>query len=104
MPLFEKIDAPILPHMGWNTVNAGMGSSLFQGVRTKSSSYGCIRGEEKVGAVPTTCTLRSDFLAAVEDRSVAATQFHPENCQRCGFNSLRIGVICYELSRTSSSR
>jgi glutamine amidotransferase len=28
----EQLEAPILPHMGWNTVDAASGSALFQGV------------------------------------------------------------------------
>ena len=32
----EKLDAPILPHMGWNTVEVGSGSSLFKGIESES--------------------------------------------------------------------
>ena len=28
----QKLDAPILPHMGWNTVEVGPGSTLFEGI------------------------------------------------------------------------
>ena len=86
----EKIDAPILPHMGWNTVNAGMGSSLFQGVQNESfyfvHSYAV---KKKVGAVSTTAHYGSDFLAAVEDGPVAATQFHPEKSGDAGLQLIK---------------
>ncbi|MEI8214626.1 MAG: imidazole glycerol phosphate synthase subunit HisH, partial [Actinomycetota bacterium] len=32
----EKIDAPILPHMGWNTVQAGAATTLFKGIEKES--------------------------------------------------------------------
>ena len=32
----EKLSAPILPHMGWNTVSAPTGSTLFAGVQDQS--------------------------------------------------------------------
>jgi glutamine amidotransferase len=74
----EKIDAPILPHMGWNTVNAGAGSLLFQGVQSESfyfvHSYAV---KNKVGAVPTTANYGTEFLAAVEDRSDSSYAISP---------------------------
>lgn len=86
----EKIDAPILPHMGWNTVNAGAGSLLFQGVQSESfyfvHSYAV---KNKVGAVPTTANYGTEFLAAVEDGPIAATQFHPEKSGDAGLHLIK---------------
>ena len=31
----EQLEAPILPHMGWNTVEVGEGSQLFRGVENE---------------------------------------------------------------------
>jgi glutamine amidotransferase len=81
----EKLDAPILPHMGWNTVAAGAGTSLFKGVEDQSfyfvHSYAV---KKKVGAVATLSHHGEDFLAAVEDGVIAATQFHPEKSGDAG--------------------
>ena len=31
-----ELDAPVLPHMGWNTVEAGEGSRLFRGIERRA--------------------------------------------------------------------
>jgi glutamine amidotransferase len=81
----EKLGAPILPHMGWNTVTTGTGSSLFKGVEDQSfyfvHSYAV---KKKVGAIATMSHHGQDFLAAVEDGVIAATQFHPEKSGDAG--------------------
>ena len=81
----EKLDAPILPHMGWNTIATGTGSSLFKGVEDQSfyfvHSYAV---KKKVGAIATMSHHGQDFLAAVEDGVIAATQFHPEKSGDAG--------------------
>src|SRR5690349_21744458 len=35
----DRLDAPVLPHMGWNTVAAPAGSALFAGVPDGSRFY-----------------------------------------------------------------
>jgi glutamine amidotransferase len=86
----EKLEAPILPHMGWNTVSPGTGSSLFKGVEKESfyfvHSYAV---KEKVGAIPTMAHHGEDFLAAVEDGIIAATQFHPEKSGDAGLHLIK---------------
>ena len=81
----EKLDAPILPHMGWNTVIAGAGTSLFKGVEDQSFYFvHSYTVKKKVGAVATLSHHGEDFLAAVEDGVIAATQFHPEKSGDAG--------------------
>ena len=86
----EKLDAPILPHMGWNTVEVGSGSSLFKGIESESfyfvHSYAV---KKKVGAVATMAHHGEDFLAAVEDGVIAATQFHPEKSGDAGLHLIK---------------
>jgi len=81
----EKLDAPILPHMGWNTVTAGAGSELFRGVEDQAfyfvHSYAV---NKKVGPIATMSHHGQDFLAAIEDGVIAATQFHPEKSGDAG--------------------
>lgn len=81
----EKLNAPILPHMGWNTVIPGAQTSLFKGVEDQSfyfvHSYAV---KKKVGSIATMSYHGEDFLAAVEDGVIAATQFHPEKSGDAG--------------------
>ncbi len=82
----SRIDAPILPHMGWNTVSAPNGSQLFDGVTDESfyfvHSYAA-KGTID-GAKVTTASYGEDFVAAVERGKVSATQFHPEKSGKAG--------------------
>ncbi len=86
----EKIQAPILPHMGWNTVVAGSGSALFAGIEEESfyfvHSYAV---KKKVGAIATMSHHGQDFLAAIEDGVIAATQFHPEKSGDAGLQLIK---------------
>ena len=86
----ERLDAPILPHMGWNTVSVGSGSSLFRGIEKESfyfvHSYAV---KQRVGAIPTMAHHGEDFLAAVEDGVIAATQFHPEKSGDAGLHLIK---------------
>jgi len=86
----EKLEAPILPHMGWNTVKAGADSQLFNGVEDESfyfvHSYAV---KNPVGAISTLSNYGEDFLAAVEDGAIAATQFHPEKSGDAGLHLIK---------------
>ena len=86
----EKLEAPILPHMGWNTVKAGAGSQLFKGVEEEAfyfvHSYAV---KNPVGTISTLSNYGEDFLAAVEEGAVAATQFHPEKSGDAGLHLIQ---------------
>lgn len=84
-----RLDAPVIPHMGWNVVNAAAGSTLFQGLDADARfyfvhSYAAQRWEGYPGALLTWATHQVPFLAAVEDGPLAATQFHPEKSGDAG--------------------
>lgn len=86
----EKLDAPILPHMGWNTVSVGVGSSLFKGVENESFYFVHTYAVKKqIGAITTMAHHGEDFLAAVEDGVIAATQFHPEKSGDAGLHLIQ---------------
>jgi len=82
----SQMDAPILPHIGWNTVSVGEGSRLFAGVENERfyfvHSYAATTKVD--GAVNTFSNYGSDFLAAVETPYFVATQFHPEKSGDAG--------------------
>jgi glutamine amidotransferase len=94
----ERLDAPIVPHMGWNTVDVASGSTLFAGVEKERfyflHSYGVRSWElppSELLAPPvvTWSTHGSPFVAAVENGPLAATQFHPEKSGDAGSTVLR---------------
>jgi glutamine amidotransferase len=84
-----KLDAPVIPHMGWNTVAAADGSTLFDGLDDATRfyfvhSYAAQRWQGDDGARLTWATHHVPFLAAVEDGPLSATQFHPEKSGDAG--------------------
>ncbi|MBV8966504.1 MAG: imidazole glycerol phosphate synthase subunit HisH [Mycobacteriaceae bacterium] len=84
-----RLDAPVIPHMGWNVVEAGPGSGLFDGLEADTRfyfvhSYAAQRWEGNPTAALTWATHHVPFLAAVEDGALAATQFHPEKSGDAG--------------------
>lgn len=84
-----RLDAPVIPHMGWNVVDAGAGSRLFDGLPADTRfyfvhSYAAQCWEGRPSAVLTWATHHVPFLAAVEDGALAATQFHPEKSGDAG--------------------
>ncbi|HWM57852.1 MAG TPA: imidazole glycerol phosphate synthase subunit HisH [Pseudonocardia sp.] len=95
----ERLKADVLPHMGWNTVRAPAGSVLFDGLDADTRyyfvhSFGVRRWElEPSTAIrPPLVTWAhhgEDFVAAVENGSLAATQFHPEKSGDAGATLLR---------------
>lgn len=94
----EQLDAPILPHIGWNTVETAKGSKLFKGVEHERfyfvHSYGVKKWELVVDgplAAPkvTWGDYGGKFVAAVENGPLSATQFHPEKSGQAGIQLLR---------------
>ncbi len=92
-----ELDAPVLPHMGWNTVNPGEGSTLFRGIEDERfyfvHSYAAQEWTLDVvrpfrEPVVTWCDHGTPFLAAVENGPLSATQFHPEKSGEAGIRLL----------------
>ena len=114
----RQLDAPVLPHMGWNTVEAPAGSALFAGIGDERfyfvHSYAATdwtlegratgdRGDgsdaaaqavhpSAAGATAPLVTWAEHgerFIAAVENGPLSATQFHPEKSGDAGIQLLR---------------
>ena len=109
----EKLDADVLPHMGWNTVEVGDGSSasalgepaaeptkMFAGIKESERfyfvhSYGVQEwelltdGRTEPPLVHWASHGRSRFVAAVENGPLWATQFHPEKSGEAGLQLLQ---------------
>ena len=85
--------------MGWNTVRPPEGSALFAGIEDERfyfvHSYGVQSWEFDVAQplmTPPAVTWAShggDFIAAVENGPLTATQFHPEKSGEAGLQLLR---------------
>ena len=93
----RELDAPVLPHMGWNTVEPGVGSRLFAGIEQERfyfvHSYGAQEWLLEVEPpfpqpVLTWTEYGAPFLAAVENGPLSATQFHPEKSGEAGIRLL----------------
>ncbi len=81
----SKIQAPILPHMGWNDVESATDSTLFNGIEDQSFYFvHSYAAKKAVGIRQSWTTYGEKFLAAIEDEYVSATQFHPEKSGDAG--------------------
>lgn len=87
----ERLDAPVVPHMGWSRVSAAPGSRLLDGIGQERfyfvHSYAARRLlAGRAGGEPavTTAEHGTTFVAAVEDGVLAGTQFHPEKSGDAG--------------------
>jgi imidazole glycerol-phosphate synthase subunit HisH len=95
----DRLEADVVPHMGWNTVRAPAGSVLFEGLDARGRfyfvhSYAARRWELEVHPpfpepMVTWATHGDDFVAAVENGPLAATQFHPEKSGDAGAQLLQ---------------
>jgi imidazole glycerol-phosphate synthase subunit HisH len=86
----ERMSAPVLPHMGWNTVVSADGSALFDGVAAERFYFVHSYAAAPAGDGETLATHGdTTFVAAVERGVLAATQFHPEKSGDAGLHLLR---------------
>ena len=96
----ERLDADILPHMGWNTIDAAPDSAMFAGIDGSTRfyfvhSYGVQRWEFPEGGITTPPLVSwathqsARFVAAVENGPLWATQFHPEKSGDAGAELLK---------------
>ena len=80
-----RLEADIVPHMGWNTVSVPAGSALFAGVEEERFYFVHSYAARTVPDVLlTTCVHGQEFAAAVERGVLSATQFHPEKSGDAG--------------------
>jgi glutamine amidotransferase len=86
----RRISAPVLPHMGWNTVQPADGSVLFDGLEGERFYFvHSYAARPSGGAGETVAEHGERFLAAVEQGPLSATQFHPEKSGDAGAQLLR---------------
>jgi imidazole glycerol-phosphate synthase subunit HisH len=89
----ERLDAGVLPHMGWNTVAAAPGSVLFKGIPSGTRFYfvhsyalrAAAAADLAAGGARVSWTEHGErFAAAAEQGPLSATQFHPEKSGDAG--------------------
>lgn len=91
----DKLEAPVLPHMGWNTVQVAEGSEMFAGLAADERFYFVhsyaarefpLERDEYIAYPKVTWAEHgpSRFVAAVENGPLWATQFHPEKSGDAG--------------------
>jgi len=80
-----RLAAPIVPHMGWNTVSWPAGSRLGAGDTTRYYFVHSYAAPPVIkGALVATAVHGAAFAAAVAAGPLSATQFHPEKSGDAG--------------------
>jgi glutamine amidotransferase len=102
----ERLQSPVIPHMGWAPIEAPQGTQLFAGVESERfyfvHSYGArqfplgttedtgrLNPPQVTWAHAGTAEESDRFVAAVENGPLCATQFHPEKSGEAGLQLLR---------------
>jgi glutamine amidotransferase len=95
--LVDELHAPVLPHIGWNTVDAPADSVLFDGiagerfyfVHSYAAREWALEGAGALRAPRVTWAEHGErFVAAAENGPLSATQFHPEKSGAAGIRLL----------------
>lgn len=93
-----ELDAPVLPHMGWNTVIAPGESKMFRGIADErfyfvhsfaATTWELIPNDAFIPPTVTWSEYGQKFVAAVENGPLWATQFHPEKSGEAGLALLK---------------
>ena len=93
----ELLRAPVVPHMGWSAVRAAAGSVLLKGLHSQrfyfvhsyavmsdpAANYDQDGGYFELPKV-SWAHHGEDFVAAIEQGPLSATQFHPEQSGEAG--------------------
>ena len=113
----ERLEAPIVPHMGWNTVESsgppsrmftGLGDQRFYFVHSYAARDWVLAPHERFEPPTVTWTAHGGdrFVAAVENGPLWATQFHPEKSGDAGARLLRnwLGTVRARTLSAAGSR
>lgn len=108
----RELEADVLPHMGWNTVEAPEDSKLFAGVADERfyflHSYAAtdwtLEGRTAATMPKVTWAAYGErFVAAVENGPLWATQFHPEKSGEAGIQLLRNWIRSFPTTTNPSA-
>ena len=100
--IVEELRADVLPHIGWNTVSPPIDSTLFAEVRDERfyfvhsyavTTWAMIHSDPLLAPARVTWSNHGqDFVAAVENGPLCATQFHPEKSGDAGAAVLKAWI------------
>ena len=91
--LVDRLEADVVPHMGWATVEPAAGSRLFAGVEDErfyfvhsyaARTFAPLGDALFTPPLVTWANHGGPFVAAVENGPLTATQFHPEKSGDAG--------------------
>jgi glutamine amidotransferase len=94
----DRLTAPVVPHMGWSTIEPPAESTLFRGLADErfyfvhsyaARTFPALGGGRFAPPIVTWATHGERFVAAVENGPLCATQFHPEKSGDAGAELLR---------------
>lgn len=100
----RELQAEVLPHMGWSTVEVPEGSKIFEGiaderfyfVHSNAATEWSIEGRGTAVRPHVTWAEHGErFIAAVENGPLTATQFHPEKSGDAGIQLLRNWIATF---------
>ncbi|MBX7149494.1 imidazole glycerol phosphate synthase subunit HisH [bacterium] len=81
-----------VPQIGWNTVNAKKGSTLFKDIENNSRFYFVhsyyVEPQDK-SLIASTTPYGIEYCSSVEKDNIVAVQFHPEKSQATGLKMLK---------------
>ncbi|MFV0464026.1 MAG: imidazole glycerol phosphate synthase subunit HisH [Nostocoides sp.] len=99
--MVARLDSPVIPHMGWSTVDCATSSTLFAGIQAERFYFVHSYAASDLVIEPSSAafaavtpkvsytTYGQRFVAAVENGPLSATQFHPEKSADTGLALLR---------------
>jgi len=80
-----RLDAPVIPHIGFNEVEVDESSELFKGIDKERFYFvHSYAAKDPVLGTNSYCDYGGRFLAAIESQTVSAVQFHPEKSGAAG--------------------
>ncbi len=80
-----RLEAPVIPHMGFNEVKVDETSKLFKGIEKERFYFvHSYAAKDPVAGANSYCDYGGGFLAAIESQTVSAVQFHPEKSGAAG--------------------
>ena len=83
----EKINAKVLPHVGWNNIEMKKNSPIFSNIKNASDFYFVNSYAFKVkdsNFIIAETTYENKFCSALQKENIFGVQFHPEKSQKTG--------------------
>lgn len=80
-----RLNAPITPHIGFNSIKVNSESKLFKEIEKESFYFvHSFAAKDPVPGANSYCDYGGGFIAAIESGSISAVQFHPEKSGAAG--------------------